>query len=117
MYEQCNIAFTLRLRPFRDRPTIVVKVWDDAYPRLDVEVRQGGRVIFERGTLWCGLPRHGGKSSDGAYARRLVCDLVGMAPGDTDAEYFAGYSETQRTWAREYGEAVRCEGEVRYGTA
>lgn len=25
-----NVAFTLRLRPFRDRPTIMVRVWDDA---------------------------------------------------------------------------------------
>ena len=118
MYEQLNVAFTLRLRPWRDRPTIVVRVWDDAYPRLDVEVRQGGRAVFPRGQLYCGLPRGGGgHSSDGAYARRLVCDLVGMAPGDTDADYFASYSEEQLAWARANGEAVRCEGEVRYGTA
>lgn len=115
MYEDLNIAFTLRLRPFRDRPTIMVRVWDDAYPRLDVEVRQGGKAVFAKGELWCGLPRCGGKSSDGEDARRLVCDLIGMAPGDTDAEYFAGYSEAQLAWAREYGEAVRAEGEVRYG--
>lgn len=117
MYENENLAFTLRLRPWCDRPTIVVRVWDDAYPRLDVEVRQGGKVVFPKGQLYCGLPHYGTPSSDGDYARRLVCDLVGMAPGDTDPDYFEGYSEAQRAWARENGEAVRCEGEVRYGAA
>ena len=117
MYENENIAFTLRLRPWRDRPMIVVRVWDDAYPRLDVEVRQGGKVVFPAGQLYCGLPRYGTHSSDGGYARRLVCDLVGMVPGDTDADYFEDYSAEQLAWARANGEAVRCEGEVRYGTA
>jgi hypothetical protein len=36
-----------------------------------------------------------------------------MAPGDTDAEYFAGYSEEQRDWARANTDRVWLERERR----
>jgi hypothetical protein len=37
-----------------------------------------------------------------------------MRPGDTDAEYFADYTEDQLDWARSNGEGLSCEREYRY---
>ena len=114
-----NLAFTLRLQPFNrahDPHTIVIRAfdelgWDSAGRiKLTVEVRHGGKVIFPRGFLTCAV--HG--TSDGIAARELVCSLVGMRPGDTDEDYFAGYSADQLAWAKAYGEHVSMIREGRY---
>ena len=109
--------FELRVKPHHDRPTIIVRAWETGFQspnhtRLDIEVRQGGAVIFPRGSLWCGIPSH--QSIDGIDAKECVLGLVSMRPGDTDSDYFDSYSTDQLAWANEFGEALSWEREARY---
>lgn len=117
MYEDLNRAFTLRLRAARNEPLVIVNVYDNwqigPRVRLDIEVRQGGRVIFPRGALWVGLPGHW--SSDGRQAREAVLSCVAMRPGDTDRDYFDGYTPEQLDWARAHGETIAMIAADRYG--
>lgn len=93
---------------------------DTGHRRIDVEVtlyetingRRERRVIFRRGDTYCGVPR--GTTLDGNEARELVLSLVGMKPGDTDAEYFENYTEEQIAFAERYGDYISCERERRY---
>jgi len=70
------------------------------------------RLIFKRGQTWCGIPGHA--SIDGKYAKEAVLSTLAMKPGDTDADYFADYTETQLDFAREFGETLDCEKSHRY---
>jgi hypothetical protein len=112
-----NRVFTLRVLCFLSEPTIIIHAYDAGFQapnhnRLDVEVRQGGKVIFERGTLYCGLAQN--HAVDSIHAKELVLSTVAMRPGDTDAEYFATYTPAQLEWAKKYGEGISCERETRY---
>lgn len=97
---------------------IVVKAWEkpdaynDGHRGIELEVRHGGKVIFPRGVLYCGVPA--GTSIEGVAARELALSTVGMRPGDTDEEYFASYTPEQRAWALEYGDAISTERSARY---
>lgn len=118
MYEDLNRLFTLRVPAFKGEPMIVIHAWDanhvdsTGHARIDVEVRQGGKVIFARGDTWCAV--NGSTSLDGIAAKELVMSLVAMKPGDTDADYFAGYSADQLEWCERYGEHIGCERYFRY---
>jgi hypothetical protein len=114
-------AFTLRIRTAPTvgyGTTIAIRAYDDLVPgwdnagrvRLTVEVRHGSAVVFPKGQLTCAL--HG--ASDGTAARELVMALVAMRPGDTDEDYFAGYTPEQFAWVTEHGEALDAEREHRY---
>ncbi|HEY6117460.1 MAG TPA: hypothetical protein VI172_16020 [Candidatus Dormibacteraeota bacterium] len=123
-----STAFTLRVRlysPQHDKRLVTIAAFDGPIPnafgwssgwdsagrvKLTVEVRHGGKVIFPVGRLCCAL--HG--SSDGIAAKELVMSLVAMRPGDTDADYFAGYTPEQLAWVTEHGEALGIEREARY---
>lgn len=116
-----NVAFTLRIklyRPEHDKRAITIHAYDDLVPqwdsagriRLTCEVRHGGKVVFPKGQLTCAL--HG--TSDGIKAKELIMSLVAMRPGDTDADYFAGYTPEQLAWVTEHGEALGAEREARY---
>ena len=112
--------FTLRVSPYKDEPMIVIEAfinWQKVklYPsheRVDVQVKQGGKVIFPRGFLYCGIPSHA--SVDGNYAKEAVLSLVAMRLGDTDEDYFKGYSPEQLEWAARYGEELGMIREQRY---
>lgn len=115
--EDTSRLFTLRIRPFATEPWITIHAFEGAFwppnhTRVDVEVRQGGKVIFPRGTLWCGIPGHA--SLDGDEAKESVLSLVAMRPGDTDRDYFEGYTPEQLDWATHNGEALSMEREARY---
>ena len=114
-----DFLFTLRVCVFASEPLVVVNAFEgrdagrgrmgDRHNRIDVEVRQGGRVVFPRGALYCGLPTF--KSIDGPDARELVLLLVAMTPPcfghcDTDADYFADYTSEQLAWAERHGDGV-----------
>lgn len=114
MYEDMNRCFTLVFKPSRKDAPIIIHAYDTEYPRIDVEVRQGGKVIFPRGSLWCGVPRGMPFASDDIQARELVMSLVGTKPGDTDADYFEGYTPEQIAWAERYGEEIDIERMCRY---
>ena len=106
--------FTLRVRVGRGEPFVIIRAFKAPYTysptghtRIDVEVRHGGRAVFRRGDTWCAVPC--GTTTDGIAAKELVMALVAMKPGDTDSDYFAGYSAEQLAWAEKYGEAIDSE--------
>jgi len=109
-----DFLFTLRVCVFADEPLVVVNAFEGrdagrggvggSHNQIEVEVRQGGLVVFPRGQLYCGLPTF--KSIDGPDARELVLSLVAMKPGDTDADYFADYTPEQLAWAERHGDGV-----------
>lgn len=116
-----NPLFTLRLRLFRkeyDNRLIIVRVFEDAPSRYNdrasfsAEVTHGGKVIFPRGQLYYGLGM--GTSEDDNGAKECALALVELKPGDTDAEYFSGYTPEQIEWANEYGDVISMERENRY---
>jgi hypothetical protein len=59
-------------------------------------------VIFE-GTDY-GIPSH--QVIDDDEAVRGLCGFLSLRPGDTDAEYFADYTERQTTWAEARAETL-----------
>ncbi len=109
--EDYTTAFTLRLQLYmkeHDPRLVIVKAFDDVgwdeagRCKLDIEVRHGGKVIFPRGVLYCA----GHFASDSIQAKELVLSTVAMKPGDTENDYFDGYSPEQLAWAKEHGESV-----------
>lgn len=115
--------FTLRVTgQYRGEPGIIIHAFDapNRYPGgthggIDIEVRQGGKVIFERGFLYCGVSFFAGHSIDGKAAKEAVLSAVAMKPGDTDPDYFDGYTEAQLEWARANGEYLSLVALERYG--
>lgn len=112
--------FELRIPgQFKGEPMIVIHAWDanhtdpqTGHMRIDCELRQGGKVIFQRGATYCAVNRWTGTDSDAA--KELVMALFAMKPGDTDPDYFDSYSPEQLEWAKRNGEHLSCEREVRY---
>lgn len=82
------------------------------HTRINVAVRQNGKVIFPLGSLYCGIPGH--RSIDGKEGKELVGSLVAMKPGDTDSDYFDSYTPEQLEWAKENGEELSCLVESRF---
>jgi|1185.fasta_scaffold00699_8 hypothetical protein len=117
-----DAAFQLRIKTTNQpgAPVIVIRAYDhnarmqDTHNRVDIEVRHDGEVIFPLGQLYVGIPKSGGHSTDGTYAKEAVLSCVAMKPGDTDAEYFIGYTIAQLDWAREHSDALSMEREHRY---
>jgi len=114
-----NHLFTLRVPPMRQgEPAIMVRAYDAPRPSetghnyIDLEVRHGREVIFPRGQLFCGVNQW--TSIDGTEARELALSAVAMKPGDTDRDYFAGYTPAQLAWAEEHGEHVSAYREHRF---
>lgn len=115
-------VFTLRLlRRTSDEETIVIRAFevfehpDRTRDHLTVEVLAGTRRVFPRGQLWAGSPVAGWPDGiDGRAARDAVLSLIGMAPGDTDADYFAEYTGDQREWASANSDRLWLERERRY---
>lgn len=115
-----NVAFQLRIKIFKDDPMIIINAYDHmkGKPQWDsagrvclyVEVRQGGKIIFPKGSLYCA--QHG--ASDGIEARENTLSLVAIKPGDTDEEYFSDYTPEQLAWCEKYGEELSMMRELRY---
>jgi len=114
-----NVCFTLRIRLYRrehDPRIVTITAYDDlpldsaGRISLTCEVKHGSDVIFPRGKLTCGLHA----ASDSVAAKELVMSLVAMRPGDTDSEYFVGYTSAQLEWAGEHAESLSAEREARY---
>jgi hypothetical protein len=90
-------------------PSIMVEARDsgeryllDGRTKILVRVVQGRKEVFPLGQLYCGVGA--GQTDDGPEARAHALFLVSMKPGDTDEEYFDGYSPEQLTWAEHNGE-------------
>ena len=118
-----DFLFTLRVCVFASEPLVVVNAFEGrgrgggSHNRIDVEVSQGGRVVFPRGQLYCGLPTF--KPIDGPDARELVLLLVAMKPPcfghcDTDADYFEHYTPEQLAWVDRNADGVGAAAASRY---
>jgi hypothetical protein len=112
-----DFLFELRVDTMKER--VIIRAFDGGPERgngnrIDVEVCQGGKVIFPIGKLYCGTPACGGMSLDGIAAKELVMSTVATKPGDTDEEYFRGYTAAQLGWVTEYGETLAAIREFRY---
>jgi len=136
-----NVAFRLRIRlynPKHDARIVTITAYDGFLPsdidgsgtgrpgsnpygwtsgwdsagriKLTCEVKHGSDVIFPAGQLYCALHA----ASDSIEAKELVMSLVAMRPGDTDADYFEGYTPEQLAWVTEHGEALDMERQTRY---
>ena len=77
-----------------------------SHNRIDIEVRQGTKVIFPKGQLYCGLPRS--KNLRGNDAKELVLSLLSIECGDADD------TEEQKEWSRKYSEHISCIRQQRY---
>lgn len=109
--QEADFLFTLRVCVFASEPLVVINAFEGqarvvggSHNQIDVEVRQGGRVVFPRGALYCGLPSF--RSVDGPHARELVLSLVAMKPGDTDDDFFANYTPEQLAWVDRNADGV-----------
>ncbi|WP_146644966.1 hypothetical protein [Labilithrix luteola] len=71
------------------------------------------RVVWHEGQTWC----HPSPvdTDDGDRTRELVTSLVAIKPGDTDSEYFDGYTPEQLDFATTYGEELTMQSWERYG--
>lgn len=117
MTKNPNWLFSLRVKLFINEPHIHIHAFDGGpqspnHRRIDVEVKQGSKVVFPLGVLYCGLPRS--RDPRSVHAKELVMALVAMKPGDTDPDYFDDYTPEQLAWARHNGEALTVEHSARY---
>jgi hypothetical protein len=116
-------SFLFELRFNLSRPgypcNVTIRAWENQYggsnthTRIDTEMRCNGEVIFAKGDTYCGIPGH--KSIDGKEARECVTSLFCMKPGDTDADYFADYTEEQLEWVNTHAEDLYMAKCARYG--
>lgn len=58
------------------------------------------RVIFEGADYWSPAIRTQGQSDDGDHAVLGLLGFLTLKPGDTDSEYFEGYTADQLDWAK-----------------
>lgn len=54
-------------------------------------------------------------TDDGKAAKYAVLTHAALKPGDTDAEFFADYTEEHQAFVVEHGEDLFCQAEMRYG--
>ena len=84
-----------------------------AHTRLDLELKYKGKTLFKAGQLWIGIPSH--QSIDGDYAERAVAETFALKPGDTDRDFFAGYSAEQLEFVSRWGDYISMWIEEKYG--
>jgi hypothetical protein len=73
--------------------------------RLDQNARNEWSTVFEGEDFACS-PLHA-IDSDATF--RSLMTFLTLRPGDTDAEYFDGYTDAQRAFADTYAEALSAE--------
>ena len=120
-----SYLFTLRFK-LDSNTTLIAHAFDGGFQdpnhtRIDVAatlVKTRGEIVtrstlWVRGDTWCGIPQH--KTVDGDDAKECVTTLLAMKPGDTDSDYFEGWTEEQLCFAERYGEELRVIALDRYG--
>lgn len=126
-----DALFTLRVNLW-DGTRLLVTAFDMAQFREDGTPIYGGthhaitwqathvRADGSRETVWekcqsyhLGIPAH--QTIDGHDAKEGVLHSLSMKPGDTDAEFFEGWTEAQIAFGETYGETLALISEERYG--
>lgn len=113
----------ITLRPYREGagPVFKLVTWDAELTRYGKHVLgyrlslhapgERGRVIFRGEDFGCS-PMHAIDS------RETIAGILGfltIRPGDTDAEYFEGYTRRQREFCSQHAESLAAEAEYRFG--
>ncbi len=130
-WEKANKLFAMRVR-LHDGTLALITAYDanvtdphTGHMRIDVTCshsRPHGAVrakanctvpVFNRGDTYCAVNRWTAIDSDDAKA--LVLSLFAMKPGDTDADYFDGYTPEQLAFATRYGEDLSMAAMDRFG--
>lgn len=68
------------------------------------------QVIFEAAD-YHGSPMHADDSDDNVHG---LMGFLTLRPGDTDADYFDGYTDAQRAYCSAHAEALSCEVDNRF---
>lgn len=111
------------LRPYRRGmgPAFILDLFDDSRPdwrgswyityRLTMREGRKSTVLFE-GSDYSPGP---GNTTDGDASVRGLLGFLTLRPGDTDREYFEGYTEAQRDYCDAHAEALANEVYNRFG--
>ena len=122
---------TVRFTPYRKGmgPTFTLKLFylglDKIGYRLTMREHYnsiGGRIlkhwhakpetILFEGSDFRPSPLH---SVDGDQTVKTLMTFLTLRPGDTDTEYFADYTETQKDYCSQHAETLSCEVMNRFG--
>lgn len=104
---------TVRFRPYRKGmgPTFTLKLY---YLPVGYRLIMKGKtveILFEGEDFGCS-PLHGIDSDD---CVKSLMNFLTLRPGDTDAEYFANYTQVQKDYCDEHAEALSAEVYNRFG--
>lgn len=78
--------------------------------RLTMSLNGKRTVLFEGDDYGC-APGH---AIDSDAAVEGIMSFLTLRPGDTDADYFAGYTDEQREYCEQHAEALSCEVHARF---
>lgn len=102
-----------------DSSTLLVRTWiptpevtDDGRHRLAYVITLNRHIIFRSdrfGTINSGCGGDWFATDDADFRIGTVLDWFSIQPGDTDAEYFDGYTPEQLAFAENYGEELSME--------
>lgn len=107
--------------PYRDGPRFRLRVWDthrtDSYGKSVLGyslflTKPGTLLELFRGEDFHCSPMHAIDSDDAIAG---IMGFLTLRPGDTDAEYFKDYTQTQLDYCNEHAEALACEVSNRFG--
>lgn len=117
-----TILRRVRFAPYRKGmgPTFALTVWlssridrrGDPYLGYRLTMNDNGKrsVLFE-GEDFGRSPMH---AIDSDVCVAALMGFLTLRPGDTDAEYFDGYTDAQRDFAAAYAEALSAEVSFRF---
>lgn len=71
---------------------------------IELELRFKGETLWPRGSTTVGTPAH--VSIDGPEAKALALSLFELKPGDTDAEFFSGYTPEQLDFVQSHSDEI-----------
>jgi hypothetical protein len=101
----------------RTGPHFVLTMWDtgdsDIHGKTVVgyRLRSQGLTLFEGEDFYCS-PLH---AWDSDTTVRAIMGFLTLRPGDTDADYFAGYTQEQMDYCNHHAEYLSWEVSQRFG--
>lgn len=113
--------FLFELRTLSSKSRITIQAFELTHKHTNnhlyftVRVLENGEEVFAKGHLYAGVSIYAGHAIDSDAAKELAMSLVAMKPGDTDKEYFTGYTAKQLAFAEQHGEWLSYIAAERYG--
>lgn len=100
-------------------PSFTLTMWDDVgYNAMGkIRIRYRLNMSGTKGhpvTLFAGSDFATPHASDSDESVAGLMGFLCLRPGDTDADYFDGYSEAQKAFCDDHAEALACEVEARF---